>query len=957
MRKWTYLVATLLMAGTTATFTGCIDTDEPEGIVDLRGAKSELIKAQAAVKLVEVEWQKAKVAYQELENKSKELSNQYQEYDNQMHALDVKLKELEVERAQAATEREKAEAEAKIAQANRDKAFWENKMAEEAEIFKASLLTYQTATAQAQEAYDNAMKLIEAGKLLLSDGEKAIINKAQQRLFVASASLQEYYGWLKTAQDEYDVAIMAKKTRTLPQLEATLKLAELAVERQEKVVKENERLLALADEFNSANWDAEVKNLDKQIQDAKTEQGEAEKKKSSIINNAEYHKAATALKLEQDTLGTDVDAPTAKTAWGVYNKAVADSTQQCNNVNLKIKEFKSEPVNAAIKELFNKAGAYYDLSGYTRDGVFSYATATYTQSDYNADLKALDEAEDPTTVTLNSVPSLKKAQVEAWIKYVKDFGVSGESVAQQQALLKNKEAAQTKAAEAYTKGLAEWQVLVDAVSSNGENIKAVPTDKDAENEPSIKTAVTTYNTAITALNAAVTAYNKAFEDSYKKAYDKSLADAKEKKYIELLIADADAAGWTTFIAANPNATNAEKIAKLENDLVIPSKTTAAKKAAEDYIKTDAVIAAAKAAGDTAWKDPEKKENEKAVAEAEKAAKEAYNSISPAKARYESLAATYYGQTLKNSVALEGVGGITGESSSFVENDSDKPGYLKAPKTTISDDNFTKLTAVEYNDNIAKGSLAYLSRNAFGNRLGMYDGMGRLTPVTEEDVRKYVEDYNVAVNASNFGLLGTKIETADAVQLCKDLIAAKDKLDEVLAMLNEVLANLEAEIKVNDAKMDPFIAATAEKLAAVEKAQADVEAAEDAKNAFTTDIDAEILSCQGLVKDLEAIKTNLVAQINSITGGGTTNPITAEQYADMWKNNVALAEQALANYKEAVGVANESIELYKAGKYTLAYNVQKAELKMNKAKEAYDIALAIYDKALADVQNVIATLTK
>ena len=152
MRKWTYLVATLLMAGTTATFTGCIDTDEPEGIVDLRGAKSELIKAQAAVKLVEVEWQKAQVAYQELVNKSKELDNQYKEYDVQMHALDVKLKELEVERAQAATEQAKAEAEAKIAEANRNKAYWENKMAEEAEIFKAAMLNYQTQTAQAQEA-------------------------------------------------------------------------------------------------------------------------------------------------------------------------------------------------------------------------------------------------------------------------------------------------------------------------------------------------------------------------------------------------------------------------------------------------------------------------------------------------------------------------------------------------------------------------------------------------------------------------------------------------------------------------------------------------------------------------------------------------------------------------------------------------------------------------------------
>ncbi len=40
-------------------------------------------------------------------------------------------------------------------------------MAEEAEIFKAAMLNYQTQTAQAQEAYDNAMKLIEAGKLLL----------------------------------------------------------------------------------------------------------------------------------------------------------------------------------------------------------------------------------------------------------------------------------------------------------------------------------------------------------------------------------------------------------------------------------------------------------------------------------------------------------------------------------------------------------------------------------------------------------------------------------------------------------------------------------------------------------------------------------------------------------------------------------------------------------------------
>ena len=172
-----------------------------------------------------------------------------------------------------------------------------------------------------------------------------------------------------------------------------------------------------------------------------------------------------------------------------------------------------------------------------------------------------------------------------------------------------------------------------------------------------------------------------------------------------------------------------------------------------------------------------------------------------------------------------------------------------------------------------------------------------------------------------------------------------------------MTNLNAEIKANDAKMDPFIAEAAKMWAAVEKAQDDVEVAEDAKNAYTADIDAEIISCESYVEDLTQIQKDLVAQINSITGGTATNPITAEQYADIWKNNVALAEQTLANYQVAVEVAEESIELFKAGKYTLAYNVEKAQLKMDKAQEAYEVALSIYNKALADVKTILETLTK
>ena len=62
MRKWTYLVAALLVGGATTTFTGCIDNDEPASITELRGAKTELIKAKAAVQTAEAAYKEAQIA-------------------------------------------------------------------------------------------------------------------------------------------------------------------------------------------------------------------------------------------------------------------------------------------------------------------------------------------------------------------------------------------------------------------------------------------------------------------------------------------------------------------------------------------------------------------------------------------------------------------------------------------------------------------------------------------------------------------------------------------------------------------------------------------------------------------------------------------------------------------------------------------------------------------------------
>lgn len=90
MRKWTYLVAALLMGGVSTSLTSCIDNDEPAGINDLRGAKAEFIRAKA-------DYEAALTAYQMIEN-------QIKEQELARETILTQMKELELEVAQAQTE-------------------------------------------------------------------------------------------------------------------------------------------------------------------------------------------------------------------------------------------------------------------------------------------------------------------------------------------------------------------------------------------------------------------------------------------------------------------------------------------------------------------------------------------------------------------------------------------------------------------------------------------------------------------------------------------------------------------------------------------------------------------------------------------------------------------------------------------------------------------------------------
>lgn len=129
MRKWTYLVAALLMSGTAATFTSCIDTTEPAGIENLRGAKADLLRAKALV-------QEAEAHKREAEARLKNATAAIKEEKAKQEAFVTALKE-------AKTQKEIEEIE--------------NARKVSAENFKAELALAQQAAAEADYQCQKAL--------------------------------------------------------------------------------------------------------------------------------------------------------------------------------------------------------------------------------------------------------------------------------------------------------------------------------------------------------------------------------------------------------------------------------------------------------------------------------------------------------------------------------------------------------------------------------------------------------------------------------------------------------------------------------------------------------------------------------------------------------------------------------------------------------------------------------
>lgn len=202
MRKWTYLVAALLMGGVSTSLTSCIDNDEPAGINDLRGAKAEFIRAKAdyeaaltAIKLVEVDIKKQELAREEIQ---------------------TQIKQLELEVAQAQTEHD-------VAYINAQKDLL-------VEQYKTLLIQQQAWTAEAEANLIKALNALEIVKLndrndkfaaqieniraVLVDptnGALAKLRTAQKKVFNAEKDLLAYDSQSKYFKSEKQLHISIKQ--------------------------------------------------------------------------------------------------------------------------------------------------------------------------------------------------------------------------------------------------------------------------------------------------------------------------------------------------------------------------------------------------------------------------------------------------------------------------------------------------------------------------------------------------------------------------------------------------------------------------------------------------------------------------------------------------------------------------------------------------------------------------
>ena len=284
-KKWTYAAIFGMMLGMAPVFTGCIDTDEPAGLEQLRQAKSELLKARVKVEeanaaniLADAALKEAQQAVVAAKARYYEAVAAEQEYKALEQQYLAELQNIKNQEEQAYYENLLNQLRAEQEEREREKQRLDAQL-------KVQLQSLETQLLQQQALYDEALKDLALAQNTLTEKQKAYLQPWITEVNNAKARLETLTNDYKQLAEAYQVAL-----ETLDEAKSD----ELAV-----------RLLDRAVEMTKKNYDAAVTAYNLAV--------EAADKDFSSIEAMEQHKAEYEAQLEaMDKLLADIKVERTK---------------------------------------------------------------------------------------------------------------------------------------------------------------------------------------------------------------------------------------------------------------------------------------------------------------------------------------------------------------------------------------------------------------------------------------------------------------------------------------------------------------------------------------------------------------------------------------------------------------------------------------------------------------------
>lgn len=513
MRKWTYLVAALLMGGVSTSLTSCIDNDEPAGINDLRGAKAELLRAKAAVENAEAAIKTATAA----------------------------IKQAKADYAQEKVAQEKLYTDWLTAKYEDDKTALQQDAAIREQAYLQKLYQAQSVAKQAELDYQRALAQIEIA--LGTAKDDAYAEALQDLLYTKTFTIPSYQISVNPVTHEVTINSTGSSTTTIYGL---MNLSQQLANAKQELAEAIQQNLILGYKFDKDALKNDV---------AVT----VEVKKAEL---AVEEKALAELK---EIIGISLDDFEAK-----YQE-IADKKKEAENnkTNVSIEEAKdlAENYDGKAQELKNKKEAQseftFDIPAAVQNDFYNIvaskagsATGDEVAIYQNILKQATADAEGEYAFTngmkVNTTAAIKKSIIDA-VKADVEEKTEAQDVAQLEQAMKLTEEAETELKKSFDAAEKTWKAAAAAYD------KAYKADKyhiTGQSEYDVvKGAVETYNNSDKSAadqTALINAYKKYLNGDGTLEGRTKLDGFKPADDINIATATADnlSARLTAFLAAN-----------------------------------------------------------------------------------------------------------------------------------------------------------------------------------------------------------------------------------------------------------------------------------------------------------------------------------------------------------------------------------------------------------------------